>query len=386
MSFRSTRRLLPTFALTLAFASASMLSAQQMKLDMGQPTPAAASTASGYLQQPYEVTDRVHVLRQAEGIHGQVIGNVTVIEQTDGFVLVDSGGTPGAGRRIVEMVRGISPKPVKAIVITHWHGDHHFGLSEVLKAWPNASVIASVPTRKNMNIRGLPAQPDPAFDAAQIVNIENAKKILVASSTSPDVPAALQQKYAAADSEFPLYEQDFRGISIRYATVTFTDHMSLPDAVAPIEIMFLGRAHTDGDTVVWLPRQKVLATGDIVVSPIPFGNSYPVDWIATLEKVRAFGFDVLIPGHGLPQTNKIYVDKLIAALRDVNSQVSDLAKQGLDAKSVRQKVDFGAQMKAITGDDPWLSHYFVQDWEPVAICSFVQNEGKEIVQGKGCQP
>ena len=52
------------------------------------------------------------------------IGNVVVVEQSDGLVLLDSGGSFGSGERVVAMIRGISPKPVKAVVISHWHSDH----------------------------------------------------------------------------------------------------------------------------------------------------------------------------------------------------------------------------------------------------------------------
>jgi len=348
---------------------------------------ATSADSSGYRQQVYSVVDRVHVLRQGPAFHVQVIGNVIVVEQTDGLVLVDAGGTPGAGRRVVELVRGISPKPVKAIVITHWHGDHHFGLSEVLKAWPNAQVIASVGTHAHMNTRGLPAQADAKYDAGQIVNFEMTRKDLEASSTSPKVADSQHAQYASAAHEVALYEDDWRGISIRYANVTFTDRMTLLDDVAPVEVMFLGRANTDGDAVVWLPKQKVIATGDTVVSPVPFGGgSYPLEWVTVLEKIRAFDFEVLIPGHGLPENDRTYLDKLIAALRDVNSQVAALAKQGIDIDAVQGKVDFAAQRKAIVDDDPWLTEFFEGDWEPVAVCAYQQAKGVTIVQGKGCHP
>ena len=79
------------------------------------------------------MADHVWVLAEPR-FQVQPIGNVTVIEQSDGLVLVDAGGSPGAGRRIVEMVRSISRKPVKAIIISQWHGDKPQGLSELLKA------------------------------------------------------------------------------------------------------------------------------------------------------------------------------------------------------------------------------------------------------------
>ena len=341
---------------------------------------------TGYLQQSYSIADHVHLLRQSASFHVEVIGNVTVVEQTDGLVLIDAGGSPGAGRRVVELVRGISPKPVKAIVITHWHGDHHFGLSEVLKEWPKAMVIATASAESNMNNRGLPAHPDTAFDAAQKVNFDR----LIRGFTDQSQAAQNEierTRFAAEAHEEQLYSEDFRGISIRYANVTFTDRMSLLDNAAPVEIMFLGKTHTDGDAVVWLPKQRVIATGDVVVSPMPYWRSaYPVEWISVLEKIKAFGYTVLIPGHGLPETDTTYVDTLIATLHDVNTQVAAFAGKGLSLEETQASVDFSPLVKALAGTDRTLAEQVKSNWSNVVACSYAEAKHIPIVQGKLCGP
>ncbi len=249
--------------LTYAMIARGSVAASNTRSTEVRPSPQHGedTMTDGYYQKAYPVTDRVHVLRQGTGFHVQVIGNVTVVEQSDGFVLVDAGGTPGAGRRVVELVRSIKNKPVKVIIVTHWHGDHHFGLSEVLKAWPQALVVSTDATRIHMNNRGLPAQPDPSYDETQEHNFEQTRTELEASSTSPKVPEAEHKQYADAAREVREYEEDFRGVFIRYATITFDHRISFPDEFAPVEAMFLGKANTDGDAVVWLPKQKLLAVG-----------------------------------------------------------------------------------------------------------------------------
>ena len=344
------------------------------------------SDPTGYFQQPYLIADHVHMLRQGAGFHVEVIGNVTVVEQTDGLVLIDAGGSPGAGRRVVELVHGISAKPVKAIVITHWHGDHHFGLSEVLKEWPHAIVIATANAQADMNKRGLPGQTDATFDAAQQVIFDRLRKGFEDQSHSAQNDAD-RTRYADEAHEEQLYSEDFRGISIRYANVTFTDRMSLLDEVAPIEIMYLGRTHTDGDAIVWLPKQKVIATGDAVVSPVPFWRgAYPVEWVPVLEKIKAFGFTTLIPGHGLPQTDTTYLDTLIATLRDANTQVANLAAKGLSLQETQAHVDLSSHVKAFAGTDPLLIEQVKSNWAHLITCSYVEAMHLPIVQGKPCAP
>ena len=77
-------------------------------------------------------------------------GNVVVIEQSDGLVVVDAGGAPPAGREVVRHIRALSAKPVKAIVYTHYHGDHNLGAGALLEAWPRASVISTEATKRHM--------------------------------------------------------------------------------------------------------------------------------------------------------------------------------------------------------------------------------------------
>ena len=117
--------------------------------------------------------------------------------------------------------------------------------------------------------------------------------------------------------------------------------MLLDDRDQPVKLMYLGKANTDGDLVAWLPKQKIIATGDIVVSPYPYGfGSFPADWIETLKKIKALGFTTLLPGHGEPQTDTTYIDNLIAAITDIRAQVGPLAKQGLSKEEIKKKVDF----------------------------------------------
>jgi len=379
MTSYSFRRAFKLASFLLLIAPSSAAFCQPLK-------PAPDNDPTGYFQQPYRIADHVHLLRQGAGFHVEVIGNVTVVEQTDGLVLIDAGGSPGAGRRVVELVHGISAKPVKAIVITHWHGDHHFGLSEVMREWPHAMVIATADAQADMNIRGLPAQPDAAFDTAQQATFDRLRKGFEDQSLAAQNEAD-RVRYAADAHEEQLYSEDFRGISIRYANVTFTDRMSLLDDVAPIEIMYLGKTHTDGDAIVWLPRQKVIATGDAVVSPVPFWRgAYPVEWVPVLEKIKTFGFTTLIPGHGLPQTDASYLDTLIAVLRDVNTQVAAFAAKGLSLQETQARVDFSSQGKAFAGTDPQFIEQMKSNWAPVVACSYAEATHVPIIQGKPCAP
>jgi len=337
----------------------------------------------GYFQETVKVAPGVWVLMEPR-FQIQPIGNVTIIEQSDGLVVVDSGGSPGAGRRIVGMIRSISRKPVKAVVITHWHGDHPQGLSEVLRAWPNARTIATRATQAHLRdpkTMNSPAAPDPVAEAAfrkrgqEIASYVNRME-------ADAQPAEEKAGWAAAERLFNQYARDMEGAVTLAPTEAFDDRLDLDDARAPAQILFLGRANTDGDAIVWLPRQRVVVTGDIVVAPFPFGfGSYPSDWIGTLAKLQAFDFKVLVPGHGAPQHDCAYLDRLSSALSDIRAQVAPLAVQGLSLDEVKSRIDTSAQVRGFVGDDPWLRRWVAEYWiSPIVASAYKEAKGQPIAQ------
>jgi len=349
------------------------------------PVGAQGSPAAdiGYFQIVRPVTKGVWLLTEPK-FQLQPIGNVTVIEQRDGLVLVDAGGSPGSGRRIVAMVKSLSSKPVKAVIITQWHGDKPQGLTEILKEWPNARTIATATTQahladpKTMNTPGAPdAKRNAYYQKVVQDQIDYMQKAEAKAATESE-----RQGYATAVRMLRQYGPDMDGALTIPTKEGFTDHLMLSDPERPAEAMFLGRANTDGDAVVWLPKQKILVAGEIVILPFPYGfGSYPSDWLATLGKLRAIPFRTLIPGHGMPQTDRSHIDRLERTLKDVRAQVAPLAAQGLTLEQVRAKVDLSADAKLFVGSDPWLNKWFKAFFtDPIVASAYKEAKGEPIVQ------
>ena len=92
----------------------------------------------------------VRLLSTPADYSGPAISNTSIIEQSDGLVLVDSGATIADGRRVVSYVRSFTDKPVKAILITHWHNDHPLGIAAIREAWPRVRIISTAATRDGL--------------------------------------------------------------------------------------------------------------------------------------------------------------------------------------------------------------------------------------------
>jgi glyoxylase-like metal-dependent hydrolase (beta-lactamase superfamily II) len=354
--------------------------------------PAAAAEGprpeDGYFQEATKVAPGVWVLAEPR-FQVQPIGNVTIIEQSDSLVLIDAGGSPGSARRIVAEIKAHSTKPVKAVVITHWHGDHLQGLSEILKAWPEARTIATRATQAHLRDRktmNTPATFDAARDEAFHKRIQGFiaySRRMSDQATDPTDKAG----WTAAGRLFTQYAEDMRGAVTLSTAEAFDERLLLPDPDNPVEIRFLGRANTDGDAIAWLPKRKVLITGDIVVAPFPFGfGSYPADWLSTLDRLRGFRFDVLVPGHGAPQRDRVYLERLTAALGEIRAKVAPLVANGLALEDVRKRLDTSDQAKAFVRDDPWLRHWFADYWiTPIVASAYKEAKGEAIVQSLGSE-
>lgn len=319
---------------------------------------------NGYLPVVERVADNVHVVRQSMPNFAGVVGNVAIIEQSNSIVLVDSGVSHGWGVRVVEAVRRISRKPVSAVVITHWHGDHPLGLTAIREAWPDVEIISTAATRDRITtedngVPRVPRQRDLGYEAQRVATLEGYTEGVLATANDASLSPEERAGWARAASALPIRAADVPGTYVIVPERTFTDSLTLPDRLTPVEIRFEGRANTEGDAIVWLPRQRVLIAGDIVVSPIPYMfNVNPGDNIATLERLRAYDFAVVVPGHGEAMRDKAYIDQLIAFMRDVRAQTAALAAQGLSLEDTTARVQLEAHARAFAGDDAWLRVWF----------------------------
>ncbi len=343
-----------------------------------KPKPTANPTAQQvFARETHKVTDHVWLVDKPHPTDPPFEGNVVVIEQTVGLVVVDAGGSPVSGANIVAQIRKISRKPVTWLIYTHYHGDHNLGAGAFRAAWPGMRIISTGKTSENM------LGPPMAYVKTYAKSYGDMAAYAASEAKDEKLAKAARDGWARTARNGPGMVAGYAGMKVWPADVTFTDALSLSDEVAPVEVRFLGRANTDGDAVVWAPRQRVLASGDIVVAPIPYAaHTYPGDWVAVLKQLRAYDFAYLIPGHGAVQTDRVYLDAVIAALEDVRAQVAPL--KDLPLAEVRRRIDLKAIRQRFAGDDAWLGTLI----DAVFLGDLVSNAWKEargevVIQGKG---
>jgi cyclase len=258
--------------------------------------------------------------------------NSPIIVAGDEAVVIDSEITPAAARALVADLKAVTPKPVRYVIDSHYHYDHTFG-NQVFA--PDAQVIGHDNTRRRLLTNVMEqytylnsVQPVPA-------RVE-ALKQRIAQETDPQQKAALERQVANSLA----YLDQVKEIKVTPPNLTFGTAMTIVRGGREMRIMYLGRGHTDTDVVVLLPAERIVCTGDLMESVVSYmGDSYPEEWIATLERLKALDFDTVMPGHGVVFKGKAKIDAFQRYLRDVITQATALKKQGVSADDAAQKID-----------------------------------------------
>ena len=329
--------------------------------------PEQRAPGDGRLMPPERVADYVWVMRQPDRLWAAVIGNVTIVEQTDGVVLIDSGGSIADGREVVRAVATLTPKPIKAVAITHWHNDHPLGLPGILEAFPNARVISTPATREFVRTEtntGL-GKADPALDAARRDRAQTTIAEFEAASAKAGTPADMRAQYAIETAWIAQRIERQMGNYVVLPTETVPASLTLDDTRIPVELHFFGTANTHGDLMAWLPKQKIVVTGDAVVLPTPYGfTSSTKPWLETLAKLEKLPFATLIPGHGKIQHDRSYLAALTWSMNDIAARAKAAAATQVTKEQAVAAFDRTEHERRFGAKDSWtrlwLNDYWLQ--------------------------
>jgi glyoxylase-like metal-dependent hydrolase (beta-lactamase superfamily II) len=195
--------------------------------------------------------------------------------------------------------------------------------------------------------------------------------------------AERRAKITAFVTDLRLYAQEMDRVRISPPTLTVEDELVIHRGDREIHILHPGLGNTDSDMVVWLPKEGVLVTGDLLPNPIPYGfGSFPKEWIATLDRLAALHPRTLIPGHGDIQHDLGYLHQVQALLGTVIQQVGAVAKRGGSLEEARSALDLGDLAKPFT-DTPRKKALF-QEWfiTPITDMAYREALGRPIIQGE----
>ena len=257
--------------------------------------------------------------------------NAAVILTDDGVIVVDSHSKPSASRALYTQIQDISKKPVIKLINTHFHWDHWQGNESYAATNPKLEIIASQNTKDNLTkadsgVGGVP------FIEKQIAALPAEIDQLKADAQKESDPAKkknLESNLQQAES----FLQELKSMKPALPTRTVSSTVTLKEHGREIQLHVLGRAHTNGDLFIYLPKEKVVASGDALIDWMPFMNDgYPEDWIHTLTALEKLDFTSIVPGHGdvRPKSQlgffRGYFVDLIAAVKKASAGGATLAE------------------------------------------------------------
>jgi glyoxylase-like metal-dependent hydrolase (beta-lactamase superfamily II) len=246
--------------------------------------------------------------------------NTGVIVGDDAVMVIDTQATPVMAQDVIHHIRGVTDKPIKYVVLSHYHAVRVLGA----RAYEPEHIIASRDTYDLIVERG---EADKASEIGRFPRL-----------------------FRAVESVPP---------GMTWPTITFSGAMSLWLGKLEVQLLQAGRGHTKGDTIAWLPEQKILFSGDLVeFDATPYaGDAYFQDWPNTLDVLASMKPKALVPGRGAALTTP---DAVAAGLKGTRDFIADVWS------SVKAGVDAGKDLNAVYKDTiarlrPKYGHWVIFD-------------------------
>ncbi|AUT76241.1 MBL fold metallo-hydrolase [Paraburkholderia hospita] len=226
--------------------------------------------------------------------------NTGIIIGDDAVLVADTQATPVMAQDVIRRIREVTDKPIKYVLLTHYHAVRVLGAS--------------------------------AYNAEQIIASQDTYDLIVERG---------EQDMKSEIERFPRLFNAVESVpGLTWPTLTFQKKMTLWMGKLEVQILQLGRGHTKGDTVVWLPQEKTLLSGDLVeYGATPYaGDAYFQDWPPTLDAIAALKPEKLVPGRGAAlKTPQEVADGLAgtrAFISELYSKVKSGASEGKDLNAI----------------------------------------------------
>ena len=335
--------------------------------------PALADSSNTSARSVTRPASGLYVIRHPDAPDGFPQSNTVVVIGAERVLVVDSCLLPSTTRQDVEEIRRWTKLPVTYLVNTHWHFDHTLGNATYAAAWPAVQIVAHAETARKI------ASYNPGAVARYPQRAERFRKMLDTGKqengepVSPALRADLEKSIAGLQ---PVVDE-FRTVRQRLVDLAFDQSLSLDLGGREVKLLWLGRANTAGDTIVWLPKERIALVGDTLVHPVPYlFGGFPWDLPATLDRIAALEPLVLIPGHGDTMTDLSYVRQTRDLVAEVNRAVEAAFNDGKKLPEVREavarSVDVPRYKKLFGGSDQDSLDTFEESFEGLVKASFEQ--------------
>lgn len=304
-------------------------------------------------------------------------GNSVVIVNQDDVLVFDTFSRPSTARTVLAEIRKITDKPVRYVVNSHHHPDHWSGNEVFAQAFPNLEIIASEQSRQFMlNI----ANAWPPLFTARLRKDQADFEQEIKTGKASDGTELTEEQRRKDENELGL-ERDFvneaQHVKRTYPTLTYSNSLELRHGGRDFQFMsVVGDA--DGTTVLYLPKEKILITGDVISYPIPYFTPPLSQHAKSLRVLAQLDADVIIPGNGPAWHDKGFLNLEAELLETIAKQVTTAVQEGLvTVGEIQKSVDVEPLRLKFTHDDKALNEKFAS-----YVNSMIENASRESRDGR----
>jgi cyclase len=305
---------------------------------LAQPHPLEKSVAKAEAMLIHEdLGDGVHVFRAPSDLDYWTATNSVVVVDDDGVTVFDSTSRAVTAKAVIAEIRKLTPKPVRTLINSHWHQDHWSGNDEYAKAFPGLRIVATEETRAYMSRMG----PKFFIDELEGFGLTERREALAralktgklddGTPLTPEIRKRKEASIAMAEE----FAAEVRALPRVVPNVAYKDEMTLWSGKREIRLMSV-TGDASGSTVMYLPASKILAAGDVLVSPEEGEGPPPwttftysvTPWLESLRRLDALDLRAIVPGQGPVMHDKKYLERTVRLFASVIDQVHAALDKG----------------------------------------------------------
>jgi glyoxylase-like metal-dependent hydrolase (beta-lactamase superfamily II) len=284
------------------------------------------------------LADGVYAIIHDDATEDWPHGNTGVVVGSDGVLVIDSNYLPVRAAMDIALIRKMTPLPVRYLVNTHWHGDHTHGNGVYRDSFPGIAIVSARDNYRfiELNLVKLPkgfTLPS-SFQRAAIAQLEArlaAGKDSAGHAFTADERARLTRNLAQRRVEL----SELAKVKVAPPTTLFDRSLTIALGSRRVELVNRGPANSPADVTIYLPAERILFTGDILVHPLPYAiGAWPKPWIGVLRELEAIPVTALVPGHGPVMADHSYTRLVRELLETTETRVDELFRRGLNTRQV----------------------------------------------------
>jgi glyoxylase-like metal-dependent hydrolase (beta-lactamase superfamily II) len=329
-----------------------------------------------------KVVPDVYLLKPTISDYRWVTSNIAVIVNNEDVFVVDSGLLPSAGEEAIKEIKKITNLPVRYLFNTHWHGDHWQGNAAFAKEYPGVEIITTAENLKMISRNGM----------VWATKLYDRYLDYYVNKYTEGVQSKTLDDKALSDSEIVELQKgldqvkldlgEMKSLEPLFPSTTYSDKMTIKSGDREIQLYYLGIGNTPGDGVVYLPKEKVLISGDLVVYPSPYESGmFSPEWLETSKKLAEFDYSFLLPGHGAVLKEHKYLNYLNSLYAEIIKEVSDAYASGITRADDIKKTVTNESIIAHLNEEPSYQA-FTKDLDPGFVSSALDTSLRRIIQGK----